>query len=181
MNVLAFDPGGACGWAVGTNGNVIACGAADLAKRAKQLRCSKPTALFQFVREKIVEYEISAVCREDSVTSLKGFSRGGKSHLQALIVHSQYAAVIDAAAELKKVRLITPVNPKTLKAFATGNGNAQKPQMLAVARQLYRLDLRDDEEDAADACHVCAWAMQQVHVDSHRPGRHDLPNNTPGL
>ena len=39
---------------------------------------------------------------------------------------------------------------------------AEKPAMIKWARESYKVDLQADESDAADACHVCAWAMNQL-------------------
>jgi Holliday junction resolvasome RuvABC endonuclease subunit len=169
MNVLGLDPASNFGYAVGRDGEIVVCGTLDLAKRSKQLRCAKVTALHQWLREAIVEYEISAICREDSVTSLKSASRGGKNLIQAVIVHAEYNAIVKLVADQKQLKVVDPVNPATLKAFATGSGRAQKPQMIAAANFNYRLDLQEDEADAADAAHVCAWAMQQLKMQAAVP------------
>lgn len=54
------------------------------------------------------------------------------------------------------------VNVKTLKKFATGNGNADKPMMIAAARR-QRPDLVFDA-DSADAFHLLTWTEQHIRL-----------------
>ncbi|MEE9316105.1 MAG: hypothetical protein V3U97_03245, partial [bacterium] len=44
----------------------------------------------------------------------------------------------------------------TLKKFATGKGNAGKPEMIAACKSSYGITPCDDNE--ADALHLLAWA-----------------------
>jgi Holliday junction resolvasome RuvABC endonuclease subunit len=51
----------------------------------------------------------------------------------------------------------TPIGPSTLKKWATGNGNAKKPEMIAAARRRFNCAVQDDNE--ADALLILAWAL----------------------
>lgn len=51
------------------------------------------------------------------------------------------------------------VNVSTLKKFATGKGNAKKPDMIAAARLKFdRPDLKQSDDDEADALHLLDYA-----------------------
>lgn len=162
MNVLGLDLAQRVGYAVGANGTIAVCGAKDVGKLASQLRCANATALYSWLRDVVDEHRIAAICWEDSETALKGASRTRPNLLQALLRHAGYTAVARLAAETRGILVIDPVPNMTLKKFATGDGRAEKTAMIRWARKTYGLDLRDDEGDAADAAHVCAWAMQRL-------------------
>jgi crossover junction endodeoxyribonuclease RuvC len=51
----------------------------------------------------------------------------------------------------------TPVGPSTLKKWATGNGNAQKAEMIAAARRRFGCEVEDDNE--ADALLILGWSL----------------------
>lgn len=55
---------------------------------------------------------------------------------------------------------IAVVNPATLKRWATGKGNADKPAMLAAARQVWPVDVAND--DQADALHLAGMGWQKL-------------------
>jgi Holliday junction resolvasome RuvABC endonuclease subunit len=59
----------------------------------------------------------------------------------------------------------TAVTPATLKKFATGKGNASKPDMRMALYQRWKLDLSDDNQ-------VDAWWLHQIGL--HRWGRPDV-------
>lgn len=154
--VAGFDFGKSLGFAVTSDGRTMTCGTAELEQRAKSLGCSVSSALSFFLDELYRDHAISAVAWEDSLLSL-----GRAKFVRASQVHAKYLAVLELFADSRKLRTIPAVNPKTLKKFGAGNGNASKQDMLEAARRLYRLDLRADEHDAADACHVAAWAYAE--------------------
>ena len=52
-----------------------------------------------------------------------------------------------------------PVHTGTLKKFATGSGNAKKPEMKAAAEKILGRPPIDDNE--ADAVHVAMWAARE--------------------
>lgn len=169
MNVLGLDCGGSFGFARSLNGKVHECGVLDLNKLAKQTRLEKHVALYGWLRAKVVEWEITYVCREDSIASLTGFARGNKGAdkkgvhmLIPLVTHGKYAAMIDLVVEQKHLKQIDPVNPMTLKSFAGAKVKGGKDQMIALANRFYGFDLKADEDDAADSAHVCAWALQKI-------------------
>jgi Holliday junction resolvasome RuvABC endonuclease subunit len=71
---------------------------------------------------------------------------------------------------------LTEVDTTTLKRWATGKGNATKPQMCAAARRLFGVKLwatgerraskvaaeSSRQEDQADAILIAAWALDRI-------------------
>jgi len=176
MIVLGIDLGAHLGFCLGdsskgNNGEVIECDVLDLGKRAKQLRCSRQTALWTWARDLMKEREVEVFCREDSTKILRQETnrRGHTSNKNlglSLEQHAGYAAVLEVLAEIKKLKIVDPVDPRTLKKWATGNGNADKAQMTNAARMIYKVSTED--QNACDAAHVCAWAMKAVRDESRR-------------
>lgn len=58
------------------------------------------------------------------------------------------------------VKLLDPLNPKTVKKWLTGSGSADKAQIVAAIETHFGLEIPLHHHDAADACAVCeaAWA-----------------------
>lgn len=173
--VLGIDLGKNLGFALGdsnqgANGTVLTCGTIDLEKRATQLRCSRHTAAYCWARDYVIAHKIEHYCREDSTRILRQEASrrgaGGKNLALALEHHSNYVGAIESAVETRGVKLIQPVDPRVLKKFATGNGNAKKDQMLRAAQTVYGIRIPDD--NAGDACHVCAYAMNELKVRSRK-------------
>jgi hypothetical protein len=170
MIVLGCDLGAHLGYAIGdsskgSNGTIIECDVLDLGKRAKQLRCGRPAALWTWANVLIKTSGVEVFCREDSTKILRQETnrRGHTSNKNlglSLEQHAGYAAVLEVLAEIKKLVIVAPVDPRTLKKWATDNGNADKAQMTNAARMLYKV--KTEDPNAADAAHVCAWAMKQV-------------------
>lgn len=168
--VLGIDLGAHLGYAIGDssrapNGEIIECDVLELEDRAKRLRCSRTTALHVWARDFLKEKGVEVFCREASIEALRQQlnQRGYKSEKdlgRSLQQHSGYAAVLEVQAEIRKLKILDPIDPRALKKFATGNGNAKKDQMTRAAQLLYKLTT--DDENACDAAHVCAWAMKQV-------------------
>lgn len=54
------------------------------------------------------------------------------------------------------------VNPSTLKKFATGDGRANKEQMIRSCSEKYRYEAVDD--NAADACHLWHYYIRKYRI-----------------
>lgn len=152
--VLGLDPANKFGFAVGSAGKIITFGMQDVAKRATQMRCQNVTACYGWLRKLIKEHDVTVVCAEDAAAAFSGVA--------ALKSHARYAGIIDLVCEQLGMERIESVHPTKLKAWAAGSGAAKKEQMVRAARMLYGIDVKD--EDAADAVHVCAWAMNELKV-----------------
>lgn len=167
--VLGLDFGTRLGWAIGKGGKILRFSAIDLAARAKQLRGHNgssvkiATAMYQDVKTLIKENDVAAVCHENSEQSFRGAAAGGMGVLdRATASHTRYGAVIDILIDGYRLKEIDPPMPRTVKKFATGSGDASKEQMIAAARRFYEIEVEDD--NAADACHVAAYAMNELRV-----------------
>lgn len=174
--VLGIDLGAHLGYAIGdsskdNNGEIIECDVLELDDRAKRLRCSRPTALHVWARELFKDRNVEVFCREGSIEILRQeVNRRGYESKKNLGIslqqHTAYATVLEVLAEIRKIKIIDPVPPTTLKKFATDNGLAKKDQMTRAAQLLYKL--KTDDENACDAAHVCAWAMKQVRNEANK-------------
>lgn len=174
--VLGIDLGAHLGYALGdstkgNNGEIIECDVLELEDRAKRLRCSRATALHVWAREFLKEKGVEVFCREASIEALRQQlnQRGYKSDKNLALTlqhHSGYATILEVQAEIRKLKILDPVDPRTLKSFAVGSGKAKKPQMTRGAQLLYKISTTD--ENAADAAHVCAWAMKQVRNEANK-------------
>lgn len=155
--VLGLDPANKFGWAIGTGGKILTFGMHDVEKMATQMRCQKVSACYTWLRKLIKENEITHCCAEDAAAAFSG--------VHTLKSHARYAAIIDLVCEQLGVERVESVHPTKLKAWASGSGKAQKDSMIKAARMLYGVDVKDD--NAADAIHVCAWAMKQIEVKAN--------------
>lgn len=70
-------------------------------------------------------------------------------------MHNQKAGIIHLAAYRLGVKAVC-YNPSSIKKFATGNGNAEKPQMIAAAQS--QLGYQGADPDEADALWVLEMA-----------------------
>lgn len=154
MVTLGLDPANKFGWAIGIAGKITAFGMHDVAKQATQMRCQNVTACYGWLRKLIREHNVTVVCAEDAAAAFSGVA--------ALKSHARYAGIIDLVCEQLGIERVDSVHPTKLKAWACGNGAAKKDQMIRTAQQMYGINVKDD--NAADACHVCAWAMHEQKV-----------------
>lgn len=174
--VFSADLGVSLGWSIGdsakgNNGTVLEADTIDLAKEATILRCSREGALYEWALKTFKERKIEVYCREASIEALRQQlnQRGYKSDRNlglTLEQHSYYAAALRIAAERRGVRILDPVDPRSLKKFGTDSGKAKKPQMMHAAKLLYGIDITDN--NAADAAHVCAWAMLRIRNEARK-------------
>lgn len=80
--------------------------------------------------------------------------RGGYSTEIALALQTR-AQELSAAFAFE----CCPIHSATAKKFATGNGKAKKPAMIAAAKEILGRDPVDDNE--ADAVHMARWAHHE--------------------
>lgn len=136
--ILALDPAIRTGYATG-NGEV---GTLDLTNA----KC-KLTALRGFILTAHRNTPITVIAYEHAAMGAFN-NKGGRTNLAVIEFHGKLRGIIEqVAGEIGA--MLCPVNPATLKKFATGSGRAKKPDMIrACALQFGLANLTGDEADA---------------------------------
>jgi Holliday junction resolvasome RuvABC endonuclease subunit len=158
VNVLALDPATATGFAH-SNGEH---GTWDLGHNRWP---DMPGGKLHKLRERIIEVHaqwgpIELVAFEEA--SFGGNQSGKrKMQMQVIVFHNKIRGIIEEAACDIGAKLL-PVNPTSLKAWATDNGHATKADMMRMLERHYGIRTSDDNE--ADAIWILKWAE---HVQKH--------------
>lgn len=159
MRILAVDIGTSCGYCYNED-SAMFCGVWTLAT-AKEIKEWGRTRLTRRNDPRIVRLRklVAGFCDKVDGIIIEDveFSR---FRIQTQMWASLRAAIWLACEECGIY--YEAVNVKTLKKWATGNGNADKPQMLAAA-QKQRPDLKFGA-DSADAFHLWTWAQKHIRV-----------------
>lgn len=157
MNILGLDPATATGFAH-SNGQH---GTWDLNQNRWPER---PGGRLHKLRERILEVHeawgpVELVAFEEA--SFGGASNSGtrKIQMQVIVFHNKIRGIIEEAACDIGAKLL-PVNPASLKAWATDNGRATKADMMRMLERHYGIKTSDDNE--ADAIWILKWAEQQM-------------------
>lgn len=146
MKILAIDPAAKCGFAH-SDGHY---GVWDLSSSRKE----HPGARLERIRSKLYrakrDWGFDAIAYEDAQLGSHNFTTQG--------LHAEIRGVIKLIArEMGDVPIIE-VNPSSLKKFATGNGRADKLQMIRAAKTM--LGIETDDDNIADALFVLEYAKQ---------------------
>lgn len=132
--LLAIDPANACGWACSDG----TWGLWQLHPRKNESIGMKWIRFRRILSDFIDANGIKVVAYE---------APSGR-HTNAVIHHAKLAEIIEEECESKGIPYIG-YNVKSIKQFATNNGNAGKPQMIAAAQKFFGYTGEDDNE--ADA------------------------------
>lgn len=115
---------------------------------------------FAWLRSRILEvhatWGIDLIAFEESSLGAGGTREGGPQW-STIVFHNKVRGVVEEVACSLQVDLL-PVNPATLKAFATGSGRAKKPDMIRALERHFGIRVVDDNE--ADAIWVLKYAQQ---------------------
>lgn len=150
--ILAIDPGGRCGWAhsSGEHGVWQLTGPASEHRGRRLIRME---AKLGELKDRLV---VDRVVFEASPQVTRGQA--------ARLVHGQYVGMIlKFAASLDAP--FAEVNVSTLKKFATGNGHAEKHEMIRALQVRLGIDVTDDNE--ADAIWLLKFA-ESVGIEEDR-------------
>jgi len=170
MNLIAIDPGTVTGYAFGSDGKLIASGVWD--NTPKKATKKHPGEHKHYRLEKLwwklEDFGLTGNIKIDHVVfeGAAGFMRG-KSAVES---SHQFRAVILLWASLNDIP-ITEIQPQDLKRFATGKGNADKPEMLKAAIKRGYAGSTDDNE--VDAWLILQWAFQYLPEISIKETRAD--------
>lgn len=148
MRILSLDQATATGWAVvEDSGAVVASGIWKLAdrKRTGESRGMRYIRFRHQLAAAIEEYKPAMICHEQTLL------RGGAA---TEIANGLKALILEAAAFHGLE--VSCVHTTELKKWATGNGRAEKPEMIRAANLLSGRVPSDDNE--ADAILIGLWA-----------------------
>lgn len=143
--ILALDPAKLTGWAY-WDGKPAGHGTWDLSMEGPENRCSR---LLMFVKTLALHARIDMIAYEDATFG------SHNPHVQSM--HNELRGVIKLAASDLHVSAVA-YQIGTIKKFATGNGRASKPQMIAAAKTLLGIETMDD--NIADALFILELAKQ---------------------
>lgn len=158
MTILAIDPGGACGWAVGTGSGRPLYGTWNIVPRRGEspgMRYVRMRAALHVVHEAYPDIRLAVY--------EQAHHRGGAATEYA----GGYVATIQAWCAEHKIEHAA-VHSATLKRFATGKGNATKTGMIIAAQLLLTdagfsvHDIGRLTSDEADALHLLQYARQEI-------------------
>lgn len=152
MNIWAFDLGTKCGWANRTQGAPLLSGMNDFAPA----RGESPGMRFLRFRRSLGE--LAATGKPDIIVWEQPHNRGGAA---TAVLNGMEAEVLAFAAEHGIEH--RAVHSSTLKKWATGKGNAGKPEMMDAAARLFP-DVTLADDNHADALIALAWAIDQYEV-----------------
>lgn len=149
MRVLALDFGGVTGWAIGKYKGADASGTWDIVPR----RGESPGMRYIHLRRKLEEI-YAAYPDLGLVIYEMAHMRGGAA--------SEYGIGCSTTLQAwcaERGFQYTTVHSATLKKWATGKGNAKKPDMMAAATKRGWTFSGDDE---ADALWILDYALHEV-------------------
>ena len=132
MKIIGIDPGLSSGWAVCTGENV-SCGVWQLRDPHQH-----PLGVFASLLHGLIGVGSDSI---DLIVYEEPVARGNAARR----LNQQLGAIIVVAEECKIPHY--PVNPATLKKWATGNGRADKDQMAIAA---HRHGVREPNGDAVN-------------------------------
>lgn len=146
INVLAIDQASNCGWAT-----KHAHGVWDFNTRKDE---SSGMKMLRF-RSKLKE-----VCELEQI-NLIVYERVAGQHANSIIHAAKMVAMIETFCEENNINY-KAVSAGEVKRFATGKGNAGKPQMIASAKLKYGYTGNNDNE--ADALHIYHHTIQDLNL-----------------
>lgn len=147
--ILAVDPGGSCGWAVGDAG----AGASGLiASGTWRLDADRSHPGLRYVR---LISECDLLLREHPSVALVAYEMPHMSGRLAAEYHLGVVTHLQSWAARQSLPVLA-VHSATLKKHATGDGRADKSAMVLHARQAFKRDPQTHDE--ADAMFLYSYS-----------------------
>lgn len=137
--ILALDLGNRCGWAAITRDGVIEHGTMSFAPAKNQAPGQRWITFRSWLASMLSERQIHQIWYERVVF--------GHSSSSASDVYGGYRALVEMASESHRV-MLESVAVSTIKKAWTGNGRADKDEMMRVARDRGFAVRHSDEADA---------------------------------
>lgn len=152
MKILAIDPGTNLGWALGDGTKLVGFGTQKFEKKDRP-------------GERFMDFNLwlhDTARGVDKIVYEKPLGRWAKSQAQVQLSVGMETRLQEYAfaenIELKSVPIMT------LKKATTGNGRAEKEDMVAAVNRIFGLTLTKKEHDAADALALLHYARQSVRI-----------------
>ena len=143
-SILALDTGQCCGFAL-SNGSY---GKHHFPKRPWRHPYAHYLDFRAWLLEMIDTHDVGRLVYESAFSFS---SRGGNSTRQ------EWQGIIHSVAAERDLATLA-VLPNVLKKYITGNGRAEKPEMLEAVRLKFGIEFAADDHDAAEAVCVLSWA-----------------------
>lgn len=147
--IIGIDPATHCGFCW-TNGTERVYGTWDLSRFNRH-----PGEKLAMLRQNVMTLAHTKGCDllafEDA-----GFG-AGPGQMTTMAFHNQMRGLLLLCAFEMGVRVVV-LKPTTIKAFATGNGHAKKPQMIRACETHY--GIRGIDDNAADAIFIAELAQR---------------------
>ncbi len=151
--ILSVDLGTTMGFAI-LDGETVECGEITLKKASDKHDGQRYIAFQGQVQAWFKAHDITHVYYEQVI------SHGRFNSTRTAHVFGGFLAVLQMECLRRSIQPVA-VGVGTLKKSATGKGNAKKPQMVAAARS-YGFELKDKEDNAADAICLLAHAVRSL-------------------
>ncbi|WP_425618068.1 crossover junction endodeoxyribonuclease RuvC [Anatilimnocola sp. NA78] len=146
MNILALDPASNCGWAH-SNGQFGTWRLRDSGRMAIEKE--------HVYLERYLERAIESMGVEMIATENAGF---GSQNPEVQARHNERLGIIRLVAARHQIE-VQAFAPSTIKLFATGEGHAKKPAMVAACKRLLKINVTSDDE--ADAIWILELAKRR--------------------
>lgn len=142
VRILALDPATKCGWAFAQAGGSVASGTWDLSTRRDE---STGMKLLRF------ESKLREIAAMGADLFVFEAARHGAPKMQGALLHqAKLQAVIERLGEELGIDY-RGYSPSEIKKFATGRGNASKPDVRSAVAERYGCNTTDDNESDAVA------------------------------
>lgn len=153
MKILALDPAAKCGFAW-SDGTLREYGVWQIALAEREHPGARLERLREHIYEAYRDWGFERLAYEDAQHGSPNFTIQG--------LHAELRGVIKLVACELDVDAI-PINPTTLKSWATGSGRADKGQMIRACQTV--LGVTTDDDNIADALFVLELAKNPAKIE----------------
>lgn len=158
--ILALDPATTTGWAFWSIGRELPDYGVRLFKKRPT---DHPGQRFHeykvFLHELILHHTPEVIYYEEPLFPGKRTARGN------LTVSFGFEAILHMVTSQYGIECV-PVHPGTLKKWATGNGRADKEEMISTASRLTGVALTPKQDNEADALCLVVYGANQEGVET---------------
>lgn len=147
-DVLSLDIATHCGFH-----SIHSSGTIDFSESMRRNNNKQHKAFRDWLIEYINEHNIKQIVAEDVSA---GSSKGG---FKSSVKLAEFRGILFEVCDTFNLPEPALVNPKTLKKWATGNGNADKQDMITCCIRRWGIEPVDDNE--ADAIHIFMYYLRK--------------------